>query len=52
MTGSVRTMVVGAAASAIGIALAASGSGALGGWITMAGWLALVGGIHRFGRAG
>jgi hypothetical protein len=47
-----RFIVAGACASIVGIVVAASGSGTAGGAITLAGWLALIGGIHRFGRAG
>ena len=47
---SVRLLVGGALASAVGIVLAASGSSTLGGAITLAGWLALVASVHRFGR--
>ncbi len=46
----VRVLVGGAGASALGIVLAASGSPTLGGVITLAGWLALVASVHRFGR--
>ncbi len=46
-------MIIGAAvASCAGIVIAASGSGTLGGAITVGGWLAFIGAIHRFGRAG
>jgi len=47
-----RAIILGAGASALGIALAASGSATFGGVLVLFGWLALVGGIHRFGRAG
>lgn len=48
-----RLMIVGGAAvSLAGIVAAAAGSNTLGGGATLAGWLALVYGIHRFGRAG
>jgi hypothetical protein len=47
-----RFIVAGACASILGIVVAASGEGTAGGAITLAGWLALIGGIHRFGRAG
>jgi len=47
-----RIILGGACASIVGIVIAASGSGTAGGVVTLAGWLALVGGIHRFGRAG
>ena len=46
----VRVLVGGACASALGIVLAASGSPTLGGALTLAGWLALVASVHRFGR--
>ena len=48
----VNVMLGGAAIAAVGIALAAAGNATAGGVLTLAGWLALVGGIHRFGRAG
>jgi hypothetical protein len=48
----VRAMIVGSAATAVGIVLAASGSATAGGVLVVAGWLVLVGAIHRFGRAG
>ncbi len=47
-----RMIVGGALASIVGIVIAASGSGSVGGAIVLAGWLALVWGIHRFGREG
>jgi hypothetical protein len=48
-----RTLIFGGAVvSLVGIVAAAAGSSALGGGATLAGWLALVYGIHRFGRAG
>ncbi len=47
-----RIILLGGCASIIGIFVAATGSGSVGGAITLAGWLALVLGIHRFGRAG
>lgn len=48
----IRVLVAGASASIIGIVVAATGQGTAGGAITVAGWLALVYAIHRFGRAG
>jgi hypothetical protein len=45
-------MLGGAVASLAGIVAAAAGNGTLGGGVTLAGWAALVYGIHRFGRAG
>jgi len=52
--GRVSRMLIfgGAVASLAGIVAAAAGSNTLGGGATLAGWLALVYGIHRFGRAG
>ncbi len=47
-----RIILGGACASIVGIVIAASGRGDVGGAITLAGWLALVAGIHRFGRSG
>ena len=52
MSDPLRVLVGGACVSVIGIVVAASGQGTAGGAITVAGWLALVYGIHRFGRAG
>jgi hypothetical protein len=48
----VRAMTLGAVVSCVGILVAATGGTASGGVITLAGWLAFVYGIHRFGRAG
>ena len=48
----IRVLLAGACASIIGIVVAASGQGTAGGAITLAGWIALVFAIHRFGRAG
>jgi hypothetical protein len=48
----IRIMMAGAAASIVGIVIAASGNGTSGGAITLGGWLLLVLAIHRFGRAG
>jgi hypothetical protein len=47
-----QLMVAGAATAAAGVALAGTVSNALGGVFLLAGWLALVVAIHRFGRAG
>ena len=52
MNDPLRTMLAGAIASAIGIVVAASGSGTAGGAITVAGWVVLVFSIHRYGRSG
>jgi hypothetical protein len=46
----IQTILAGACISVAGIVVAASGQGTVGGAITLAGWLALVYGIHRFGR--
>ncbi len=49
----VRSLILGGAVvSLAGIVAAAAGNNTLGGGATVAGWLALVYGIHRFGRAG
>jgi hypothetical protein len=48
----IRILLAGACISIVGIVVAASGQGTAGGAITLAGWLALVYAIHRFGRAG
>ncbi len=52
----IRILLAGACISIAGIVVAASGPshglGTAGGAITLAGWLALVYAIHRFGRAG
>lgn len=48
----IRILIGGACVSVAGIVVAASGQGTTGGAITLAGWLALVYAIHRFGRAG
>lgn len=46
-------VIVGAAiVSCVGIVVAASGAGTLGGVITVAGWIAFIGAIHRLGRSG
>jgi hypothetical protein len=42
----------GAITSCVGIVIAAAGNPTSGGVIVLAGWLAMVAGIHRFGRAG
>ena len=52
MSDPVRVLIGAACVSVIGIIVAASGQGTAGGAITLAGWLALVYAIHRFGRAG
>ena len=49
---SIQILLAGASVSIAGIVVAATGQGTAGGAITVAGWLALVYGIHRFGRAG
>ena len=49
----VKTLILGGAVvSLAGIVAAAAGNNTLGGGATLAGWLALVYGIHRFGREG
>jgi hypothetical protein len=48
----IQILLAGACASVLGIVIAASGQGPAGGAVTLAGWLALVYAIHRFGRAG
>jgi hypothetical protein len=45
-------IMAGAIVSCAGIVIAASGHGTPGAIVTLAGWLAFVYGIHRFGRAG
>ena len=52
MSDPIRILLAGAGASIVGIVVAATGQGTYGGAITLAGWLALVYAIHRFGRAG
>jgi hypothetical protein len=48
-----RTFIaLGAAASALGVALSASVSPEVGGPLLVAGWLAFILGVHGFGRAG
>ncbi len=49
---SVKLIVGGGVVSLVGIVLAAAGNNTLGGAVTLAGWLGLVYGIHRFGRSG
>ncbi len=49
---SVTLIAGGALVSIAGIVLAAAGNNPLGGAVTLAGWLALVWGIPRFGRSG
>jgi uncharacterized membrane protein YgdD (TMEM256/DUF423 family) len=46
------TLVVGAVATVLGVALSGTASPNLGGVLLIVGWLALVVGIHRFGRLG
>jgi len=43
---------VATAATLIGIALSAGGNQEIGSWITVAGLLALIFGVHSFGRSG
>jgi hypothetical protein len=45
-------IAVGASVTLIGIALAASENQQIGGWLTLAGLIALVYGLHRYGRSG
>ncbi len=45
-------LTFGAVGAALGIALTGSAAPTLGAVCLIAGWLALVVGIHRFGRAG
>jgi hypothetical protein len=52
MTIPVRVMIGAAVVSCAGIVIAASGSNDAGGAITVAGWLAFVFAIHRYGRSG
>jgi hypothetical protein len=48
-----RSLIAAAAsATLIGIAFAASDNQELGGWVTLAGLIGLVYGLHRFGRSG
>ncbi len=47
-----QIITTGAIVSCVGIVLAAAGNPNLGGATLLAGWLALVLSIHRFGRAG
>ena len=52
-SGRARGLIMGGAVvSLAGIVAAAAGNNTLGGGATVAGWLALVYGIHRFGRGG
>jgi hypothetical protein len=46
------TITLGALSAVLGVALTGSASPTLGGVLLIAGWLALVVGIHSFGRAG
>jgi hypothetical protein len=43
---------IAAAATLIGIALSAGDNQDLGSWLTLAGLLGLIFGVHRFGRSG
>ena len=52
MSDPIRILLAGACVSVVGIVIAASGQGTAGGAVTLAGWLALVYAIHRFGRSG
>jgi hypothetical protein len=45
-------ITIGALSAALGVGLAGSASPTMGGVLLIAGWLALVVGIHSFGRAG
>jgi len=47
-----RAMGFGAAVACAGILVGATGSGTAGAIVTLAGWLMLVWGLHRFGRSG
>lgn len=50
--GARATIGLGALVAAVGAGLSGSMSPTVGGVFLIAGWLALVVGIHRFGRAG
>jgi hypothetical protein len=51
--GNARTLIASAATIAlIGIALSASGNSTIGAWVTLAGLIAVIWGLHRFGRTG
>jgi uncharacterized membrane protein len=45
-------IAIGASVMLIGIALAASDNQQIGGWLTLAGLISLVYGLHRYGRSG
>jgi hypothetical protein len=45
-------IAAGAIAAVLGVGLTGSASPTIGGVLLMGGWLALVVGIHRFGRLG
>ena len=45
-------ITLGALSAVLGVALTGSASPTMGGALLIAGWLALVVGIHSFGRAG
>jgi uncharacterized membrane protein YgdD (TMEM256/DUF423 family) len=45
-------IALGALSAVLGVALTGSAAPTLGGVLLLAGWLALVVGIHSFGRAG
>ena len=45
-------LAAGASVAFIGIALAATDNQGLGSWLTLAGLLVLIYGLHRFGRTG
>lgn len=48
-----RTLLkLGAFAAVLGIALAVADEGALGRWLVLAGIVAMIVGLHRFGRLG
>jgi hypothetical protein len=47
-----RMIALGAVVAAVGVGLSGSTAPTLGGVFLISGWLALVGGIHSFGRAG
>jgi hypothetical protein len=47
-----RIIGAGAVISCVGIAAGAMGSGTAGAVLLVGGWLALIYGIHRFGRSG
>jgi hypothetical protein len=47
-----RFLALGAALSAVGVAIAGTAAPSLGGICAVAGWLVFVAGLHLFGRAG